>query len=68
MAGVLYNLMHEVIIYTIFSVLFLCAGTLYHYEICFDDSVRLTLQYKTVKLFHPFSPWLLYSLFTGSDS
>ena len=25
-------------------------GTLYHYEICCGDSVRLTLQYKTAKL------------------
>ena len=30
--------------------LFPCVGTLYRYEICFDDSVRLTLQYKTGKV------------------
>ena len=30
--------------------LFLSVGTLYHYEISFADSVRLTLQYKTAKL------------------
>ena len=31
-------------------VLFLCVLTLYRYEICFVDSVRLALQYKTAKL------------------
>ena len=46
--GVLHNLMCEVIIYPIYLVLFLCIGTLlYRYEICFVDSVRLTLLYKT---------------------
>ena len=49
MAGDSHNLTPEVIIYPIYSALFLCVGTLYRYEICCDDSVRLTLQYKTAK-------------------
>ena len=43
MAGVSHNLTQEVIIYTIYLALFLCVGTLYRYEICFDDSVTLTV-------------------------
>ena len=37
-------------IYPIYSALYLCVGTLYRYEICCGDSVRLTLQYKMKKL------------------
>ena len=50
MAGDAHNLMCEVFICPIYTALFLCVGTLYGYEICCDDSVRLALQYKTAKL------------------
>ena len=54
MVGDLHDLTCEVIIhiyiYTIYSAIFLCMGTLYCYEICYGDSVRLTLQYKAAKL------------------
>ena len=49
-AGDAHNLMCEVFICPIYTALFLCVGTLYGYEICCDDSVRLALQYKTAKL------------------
>ena len=50
MAGDVHNLTCEVFICPIYTALFLCVGTLYGYEICCDDSVRLALQYKTAKL------------------